>query len=226
MDAGDRIRRTLPGGGRLHVDRPLPFLCVYRSPVDRDDDGTRELVSGEASFLIAPAAAAARKSVAQLVTQIVESLGSRFGAFLIVEIWSSSEEELLAAQEESELEPTELRPSFMIGSKGPNTPLRTVESLRRQLQRITYLKQPAAVHVNANAHGHPPSLPSLLTTKAYRQLACDTIGLSVRPIYRSHETGELYPAVLRAVKKSVGLALKQAFFTFAKTRTTAKPEHY
>ena len=27
-----RVRRTLPGWGRLHIDRQLPFLCVYRRP--------------------------------------------------------------------------------------------------------------------------------------------------------------------------------------------------
>ena len=226
LDAGERVRRTLPGGGRIHVDRALPFLCVYRLPVDRDDVGTKELVSGEASFLIASAATAARKSVSKLVQQIAESMSERFGAFLIVEIWSASDADLLDAVEESELEPTELRPSFMIAAKGPNTPLRTVESLRRHLERITYLKQKSSVQINSQADGHPASLPSLLTTKSYRSLGCETIGLRVRPIYHSHETGELYPTVLRSLKKSVGKALKQAFFTFAKTRTTAKPEHY
>ena len=226
LDAGERVRRSLPGGGRLHVDRSLPFLCVYRSPIDDEDLGTKQLVLGEASFLIASASSAARKSVSRLVQHIVESMRERFGAFLIVEIWSSSDADVLEAVEESELEPTELRPSFMIASKGPHTPLRTVESLRRHLERVSYLKQKASVHVNARADGHPSPFPSLLTSKTYERLGCETIGLRVRPIYRSHETGELYPAVLRSLKKSVGRALKQAFFTFAKTRTTAKPEHY
>ena len=29
-----RVRRTLPGNGRLHIDRQLPFLCVYRRPAE------------------------------------------------------------------------------------------------------------------------------------------------------------------------------------------------
>jgi hypothetical protein len=94
------------------------------------------------------------------------------------------------------------------------------------LELITYLKQHTSVEVNSQAGGHPAELPSLLMTKTYRKLRCDTIGLRVRPIYRSHETGELYPAVLRSLKKRVSKALKQAFFTFAKTQTTTKSEHY
>lgn len=226
LDDGERVRRTLPGGGRLHVDRSLPFLCVYRSPPNHDDLGTQELLLGEASFLIVPGATNAHKSVAALVQTIVESMQHRFDAFLIVEIWSSSSSDVLEASEESALEPTELRPEFTIASKGPNTPLRTVDSLRKHLEKITYLKQRASVNVNDKADGHPMAMRSLLTTASYRKLGCETIGLRVRPIYRSHDTGELYPTVLRSLRKGIGKALKQAFFTFAKTRTNAKPEHY
>ena len=51
-----RVRRTLPNKGRLHIDRQLPFLCVYRQPPNYDDAGTERLVKGEASYLVAPGA--------------------------------------------------------------------------------------------------------------------------------------------------------------------------
>ena len=44
LAAGKPVRRTLVGNGRLHVDRPLPFLCVYRPPVGRREVGTAEVV--------------------------------------------------------------------------------------------------------------------------------------------------------------------------------------
>ncbi|HZJ49068.1 MAG TPA: hypothetical protein VFD97_08580, partial [Acidimicrobiia bacterium] len=34
------VRRTLPDGGRLHIDRQLPFLIMYRPPEKSDDAGT------------------------------------------------------------------------------------------------------------------------------------------------------------------------------------------
>ena len=35
------VRLELPGGGRLHLDRRLPFVCVYRHTTeDEDDNGT------------------------------------------------------------------------------------------------------------------------------------------------------------------------------------------
>lgn len=50
-----RIHRRLPFGGMLHIDRQLPFLCVYRIPVSAEDEGTDWLVRGEASYLVCSA---------------------------------------------------------------------------------------------------------------------------------------------------------------------------
>ena len=46
LGQGGPVRRTLPQNGRLHIDRILPFLVVYRRPVKRGD-GTDSLVRGE-----------------------------------------------------------------------------------------------------------------------------------------------------------------------------------
>jgi hypothetical protein len=48
---GKPVQLELPDGGRLHVDRALPFLVVYRRPVRRKDLDTSLLVRGEASHL-------------------------------------------------------------------------------------------------------------------------------------------------------------------------------
>lgn len=222
---GKPVRRTLPGG-RLHIDRPLPFLCVYRQPVGCEDPGTRQLVVGEASFLFAPGDAAMRKSLSRLVGAIVEQLAERFEAFLIIEVWSTSDSEVVEAEEESKIEPTELRPTFTIAARGPNTPQRTVATLRRQLERIQYLKQKAEVDVEHSADDHPSALPPLLSARQCRRLSCETIGLAVRPIFRDPVTGEVFPGVLRTLRRGMGRALKHTFFTFTQTRTNAKPRHF
>jgi len=49
---GKPVRRELPFGGRLHIERQLPFLCVYRDPVGRLDLSTERMISGEAAHLI------------------------------------------------------------------------------------------------------------------------------------------------------------------------------
>jgi hypothetical protein len=139
--AGKRVRRTLPGGGRVHVDRALPFLCVYREPVDPPDAGTAQLIKGEAAFLTATTAKPTLPGLPRLVTRLAECMSERFGAFLIVENWSAPDTDVAAAARKDDIEPTELRPDFVVTARGPNAPQRTLESLRKNLGRISILKQ-------------------------------------------------------------------------------------
>ncbi|MCH5375706.1 MAG: hypothetical protein JJ992_17175, partial [Planctomycetes bacterium] len=125
-----RVRRTLPGKGRLHIDRQLPFLCVYRRPPGYEDTGTQRLVKGEASYLIAPGAATFRKSVSELVRQVVKTLSDEFGAFLIVEIWAAPD----GGKENDPAVPTVL-PKFTIHAPAGGGMTQTVEMLERGLKR-------------------------------------------------------------------------------------------
>lgn len=221
-----RVRRTLPDGGRLHIDRPLPFLCLYRHPVDSEDAGTHELVEGEASFLTTGSTKRAASGIANLVTRIAQVMSQQFGAFLIVEMWSAPDQDVAVAADKDDMEPTELRPDFLLSVRRPHVPQRTLETLRTHLKRISIVKQPATVQIAAGRQAHPPGLKYVLKSHDATRLNCDTISICVRPIYRDYETGELFPDVLRSLKRGIGRALKQTFFTFAKTTTNTKPSHY
>ena len=75
-----RVRRRLPIWGRLHVDRQLPFLCVYRRPTDGHDEGTEHLITSKASYLIAPAARKIQAGLSDLVQAVTHTLAGQFGA--------------------------------------------------------------------------------------------------------------------------------------------------
>ena len=55
---------------------------------------------------------------------------------------------------------------------------------------------------------------------------CFMLGLAVRPVYRDTLSQELFPSVLRSIRRGVNLALRQAFFTFTRQRTSVRPAHY
>ena len=226
LAAGKRVRRNLPDGGRLHIDRPLPFLCVYRHPSAGNDVGTRDLIKGEASFLMASGAKRSDVELSTLVTKLAEVMSHRFGAFLIAEVWSAPDRDVAIAADRDDIEPTELRPDFVLSARGPNVPQRAIASLGKSLQRVTLLKQTATVQIDSGAPAHPPELAYLVKTRTAERLQCSTIGIRVRPIYRDHESGELYPDVLRNLRRGLARALKQACFTFAKTRTNTRPIHF
>ena len=45
----------LPGGGYLHLDRPVPLICVYRR--GGDDAYIEQILDDEPAYLIVPSAA-------------------------------------------------------------------------------------------------------------------------------------------------------------------------
>lgn len=215
-----RVRRSLPSGGRLHIDRQLPFLCVYRQPPDFKDAGTERLVSGEAAYLIAPGGNESRSGVAHLVREVVRTLSAEFGAFLLVEIWAAPD----GGKANDPAVPTVL-PTFTIHA--PRTGLsRTLDALESRLKRIKILKQGVEVSVVRDAKTHPPLMRPLLSKADAKQLNCSIIGIEMPPVYRKANSTAEFPLVARALRRSVSVALRQAYFEFARSRTTHRPAHF
>src|SRR5262245_23003461 len=86
LSAGKPVRQEVPGGGRLHIERHVPLLCVYRSAPN--DAGTEQLLHGEPAYMIVPAGELRARSALKLLRSVIEYLSKEFGSFLLVEIWS------------------------------------------------------------------------------------------------------------------------------------------
>jgi uncharacterized protein (TIGR02421 family) len=226
LAGGQPVRRALPGGGRLHLDRPLPFLAVYRSPPGGDDAETRGLVVAEPAYLIAPGEPRRQPAVAELVEGLARTLVDRFGAVLIVEIWAARagvdpREGAPAGGERS----TVRRPTFRVapGTLAVFDP--TVRELERALSDIPLRPPPLDVEVVAAAPSHPPELPPLLPPQAM-PAGLHLLGIEVQPIYRQAQTGVAFPELLRTARRGLAHALRQTFYHFAITHTSLQPEHY
>jgi uncharacterized protein (TIGR02421 family) len=207
--AGKPVRRTLPGGGRLHVDRALPFLCVYRRPDDRADLGTDGLVRSQASYLIAPPRADAAGLTA-LVDGVVESLVDACGACLVLELWSAAD---TAAT----------RPVFRILTAEHEHAATTIAALAGALRELTSGATPVTVEVLTAAPASPGRAPVVDTAHA-RRSGVLVLGLEVPPLY--HTPTAVYPAVLRAFTRDLMHALQRGFFEFTRVQTPARPEHF
>jgi uncharacterized protein (TIGR02421 family) len=216
-----QVRRTLPLNGRLHIDRRLPFLCLYRRPLKRPDQGTDRLVKGEASYLIASSSPKQKKELSELVHNIVNVLSLDYGAFLILEIWSSNN---FPGMVNSEIKlPC---PYFQICMSSGQFPTETVESLEKALKRITILKQKAIVNLKFNSRPWPCNLSSILPAAETKKLNIYLVGLEINPIYQNSETGEIYPFVLRKLHRGISRAIKLGLFSFSHHRTTHRPVNY
>lgn len=225
--AQDRqVRRKLPGGGRLHIDRLVPFLCVYRRHPERRDAGTRSFITGEAAFLTAPGDALIRGGLRRLVKRIAETASARFGAFLVLEIWSAPDEDVPRRTHNKTLEPMLPPPAFRILERPLNRPGNTVNVLKFALEHIKSHRMSAEVQVVLQGSVHPPGLQPLLTAADAKRINCFVIGLEVLPVYRDGENGDPFPADLRRLHRGIGRALKKAFLSFSLSRTNTRPQHF
>ena len=220
---GKPVRKLLPYEGRLHIERQLPFLCLYRDPVGRSDPDTERLVSGEASYLICSAHRSQRARVAGLVDHIAATMSREFGAFLLLEIWAGSE-----VEEDENIDPEAVRPSFCIQGdrRAPVTLDSVTEVLERRLKEIRVLGKLADVQARLSRRTWPPRMPSLIGAERRLELNASAIGLEIQPIYRNPDRGEDFPMVLRRLHRGVARALKRTLYEFTRVATTHRPRHY
>ncbi len=218
--AGDeRVRRSLPEKGRLHIDRQLPFLIVYRR---RENDlGTDRLVTGEAAYLIAPGGSQHRDGVAALVQGAAKAMSKEFGAYLILEIWAGDDEGAA-----SDAAKPSVPPVFRIIVPESAPPAKVIDILSQRLSRIKVLKQEVEVEVVHRDQCKPPGLRPLISSDQAAELHCSVLGLVVPPVYRDAKTGQEFPPLLRSFRSAVGHALKPAFYRFARSQTIHRPPHY
>lgn len=220
LQQGRKVHLDLPLGGVLHIDRPLPFMVLYRKPVKRNDAGTELLVRGEASYLLASDSPKQRQGLASLVRQIMSTQSEKYNAFLIIEIWSSGKSTADCCDSEPE------EPRFRVMTSGSRPPTYTVDALAKALKSVSVHKKKPVVSVDLDQGRTPRGLSPLLTIAETRKLNGYFIGLEVSPCFRDPVSGELYPIVLRALHRGFARALKRAFFEFSHTQTTYRPLHY
>ena len=97
------VRRSFPGWGRLHIDRQLPFLCVYRRKSGSEVEGTDQLILSEAAYALVPDGKSFQVAFVTLLERIVEIMVELFGAYLILEVWQGGwrEEETIGTSPRS-----------------------------------------------------------------------------------------------------------------------------
>lgn len=219
LKEGKPLRRRLPSWGRVHVDRPLPFLVVYRRPTHRDDAGTERLAVGEASYLLASGERRAQPGVSSLVEGIAGTLSESFGGFVILELWS-------APSGTPPPEGSEWRPAFRIVRPGRSRLNSTVDVLAKALGEVRIKGEFAAVDVTTETSARPPGLPPLLTAARAAALGCRMLGIEIRPVFRDASTDATFPLVRQVLHKGLSRALKRAVYDFTRHYTSQRPPHY
>ena len=213
------VRRTLPIWGRVHIDRQLPFLCVYRRIKGDDYSRTERLIMGEASYLIASGNRRFQKQLSKLILNIAKTLVAQFGSFLIIEIWLSSE-----FNEYEELRP--LQPAFNIIKPKKTEILSTIEILEKELKKIKIRYKSAKVKTTPSIKISPKRFAPIISVSDAANIGCHLLGIEIRPIHVDYKSENYFPIILRSLHRRFTRALRIGFFEFTRSKTTHRPPHF
>ncbi|TIN24879.1 MAG: flavohemoglobin expression-modulating QEGLA motif protein [Mesorhizobium sp.] len=201
---GKPIRREFGNGNRLHMDRPLPFLCVH---VGSHQDAAFRAVSANASYLIAADIDLASE-VARLVARRIRD---HCGAFLMLDIGELAEDRFLT-------EDVPFLPPFEIALACGNT-----AAEKAALKRFT---EAASAR---EAKYRTPRVDELNPTTSAEARLWDDPGdvacLTVRfaPIYRVPGTSRVYPELHDLVVANMVDSSLQAVSAFLKASSLEQP---
>lgn len=215
-----RAAVELPEGGRLHIDRQLPFCCVARSGPRPQDAMTSELITPEAAFIRASAAADFFPSLDYLCRRLVESLVQEFDGVLILEVWAAADRPTPSVHAHEAL-----RPGFRIVAPDRSLPT-TVEALAEALRSIAIAGQHAEVEIAYDEVPGPPGLPPLLQPADQQPPGCFHLGLEVLPIYHDPQRELDFPQTFARLRAQLTIALRRGFAAFAGSSTSYPPVHF
>lgn len=204
LNDNHRVHRLLPDGGRLHIDRPLPFLSVHR--LRSDDAGSSELLPGQGSFLLAPLDGAHGAEISALVEAIAQTLSRKFGAFLLLEVWTRPQD----GEGENAL--------FRIfsGEEAGQTPVSTAR-LQKALSAMKWA--PFSVETAIEPLGNALDWRPFLGVEQAEQISCRILGLEVPSRFRETSQGPVFPATLRTLRRELGIALQKTYQEFMQVQT-------
>jgi len=218
LAVNELIRYKLPEGGRIHIDRNLPFLIVHRRSVDSQDVGTRNLLLGEAAYLQTSASPEYQPDIKELVSMIAETQARHYGAFLLIELWSREFQQGQIASLP--------RPGFNIIAPEHSVPLQTLETLEHALQDITLRGRLAKVKISHNDQPAPSGLSPLIVPEDESEHPIICFGLEVDAVYRDPLSSTLLTFALKKLHHGITVAFKKTFYTFSHEHTNFKPEHF
>jgi uncharacterized protein (TIGR02421 family) len=205
LESGQPIRLDLGNGGRLHIDRPLPFLCVHIAR--RRELAARGVVSANASYLIARNL----RSAAAIATAVATEMEKRFGAFILLDIGELERDRL--NQDAPYLPPFEV----ILSAPQDASAQAALAVLAAAMEAVdTRFRMPAIERLVNNPQGK--------LARLVPKFPCITVRFA--PIYRVPESEAIYPELRDRLIVNVVDAGLQAIGAFVKaTKAMALSTH-
>ena len=203
--AGGRVDVPLDGGGRLYVERAVPFLTVYRYG---DATPAYDLHAEETAYCTVPAGTDA--AALAPVRAVLRAMTERFGTALVLEVWT---DERQRGPELRVHAPQRRRPAV-------------AEALRGYLDGMELPYHTLAATLTDEPLDLPPAHAPLFSEDAPSAAELIRLGLAVHAFFLDAETGRPDPVLARALRSQLHRGFRRAYYDFVRLETTADATHF
>lgn len=196
------VHEIFPGGSVIHIDRPVPFLCLYRLPKGEKKTAEATLLTTQPAYILLQGKE--KELVEEFLCGLAESMRKRFGAFLILEIWQAEDQHgivLVSADDTNE---------------------QFLSTLQKELSEFPL----SIVQQVETTNQFPAAYKPLLPQKMLEEETIRVLGMQLSAFYRSSTTQKLYPMIYRQFRKELSIALRKFFFGFVRVQTRMEVAHY
>lgn len=212
IETNGAIQKALPGGGFLHIDRRLPFICLYRQPKTFTDVGTSDLLLGQASYILVAEQVAESANFKHLLTGIAAMLSKGFGTFLFFEIWATTQ------NDEDHCFRLELATTSI------NPPQSMLEDTEDALLDVSLVYDELELRLHYIKHLLPGNMKALFNEQQLLANNQFWLGLGIAPVYRRNN--KVLPYEIKLLKAAMTKALRRMFYAFIHAYTSHTPAHY
>lgn len=199
LKKSEPIHITLPGKGLLKIERPVPFLIVFRIPKEPDVFSSY-LGRTESSYIISED----NELLCDIIKIVTQNLSHKYNGFLLIEIWTSHH----AGQT-----------PFVIHTHQKSA-VGVSKNLRNELNKILHYKWDKTASVKrSQAVAVPPGRHTVMNETELEKQHVTFIGLEIAPVYIDAETGQPYPLLLRELRSGYSTAMRKSIFEFVRLNT-------
>lgn len=205
LEAGKSVRQEF-AGGRLHIDRPLPFLCLHVGAAD-SHTVAREIAAAHASYLLVGCV----EDAVKIVPPLADALRRRFGTFVLLDV-DELERDRLLSEDAPFLQPFEVRLSATGGTSATAAMMAFAGAVGAFKARFR------TPRVECRKAEEDPCVRSQLLG-----LHLPLMTLRFAPIHRSPGSEIVYPELRQRIVDNFLDAGLQAFTTFLTEEGLPKP---
>lgn len=204
LEAGEAVNLELPKNGMLYIEKPLPYICVYR--FKKDDPYFSGLITTQASYLIADA----ELDISDLLEEISIAVSEKLNAFLILEMWPvrtahDTQFEIYCPEDKAEA---------------------TIAALKKGFEKIKRIYPTLSAKVINSFHRQREDLAPLMNVDESKESGSLIIGVAVPAIYQNTQEEEIYSLFYRKFYTQFSEVIQRAAFEFIRVQTANPFRHY